>query len=107
MIHWLKDRISHKARHLSWNNTKALFRRHGLAFVTIIVAWEIIEDILFPLLFGLLGKYVHPIFYGGIPVAWLLCLHWLAVPILWGLWLRLRGNVVAEEDHGHDCDHDH
>jgi hypothetical protein len=105
---WLKSRISHKIEHLSWKNTKLLLHRHGPAFVTIIVVWEIIEDVLFPLLFGLLGKYIHPIFYGGIPMSWLLCLHWLAVPLLWGLWLRLNGNeIVRDHERKYDCDHDH
>lgn len=79
-----------------------------MPFLVILVGWEIIEDILFPIAFGLLGKYVHPAFYGGIPVAWLLCLHWLAVPVLWGLWLKVSSDKkLNPQDAAGSCDHDH
>ena len=84
MINWIKKRFSHKLRHLSWDHIKNTLKKHGIAFVIIVIGWEIIEDIIFPVLFALLGKYVHPIFYGGVPVSWLLCLHWIAVPAIWG-----------------------
>ena len=64
---------------------------HGLALVIIIVAWEIIEDILFPLLFIWLGTNVHPAFLAGAPASLLLCVHWLAVPAIWGLWIKIKG----------------
>jgi len=64
-------------------------KENGLALVVIIVGWEIIEDVLFPILFIWLGNNVHPGFYAGAPAAWLLCLHWLAVPLLWGLWIKI------------------
>ena len=60
MYKWIKQRLSHKLEHLKWNNIKKTFRENGLALVVIIVGWEIIEDILFPAIFALLGKYVHP-----------------------------------------------
>ena len=80
-------------------------KEHGLALVVIIVGWEIIEDVLFPLLFVLLGNYVHPSFYAGIPAAWLLCLHWLAVPILWGWWIKYSGKDLDKNIE--TCNHDH
>ena len=64
-------------------------KEHGLALVVILVGWEIIEDVLFPILFIWLGNNVHPAFLAGVPAAWLLCLHWLAVPILWSAWMKL------------------
>jgi hypothetical protein len=70
---------------------KKFLKENGLAFVVIFVAWEIIEDVLFPLLFIFLGNYVHPAFYAGAPAAWLLCVHWLAVPLIWGWWVKLKG----------------
>jgi len=88
---WVKDRLSHKLEHFSWSNIKAMFKEHGLALVIIIIGWEIIEDVLFPVLFVLLGNYVHPSFYAGVPAAWLLCLHWLAVPLIWGWWMKIKG----------------
>jgi len=105
---WVKDRLSHKLEHLKWSVIKTTFKEHGLALVVIIVGWEIIEDILFPLLFILLGDYVHPGFYAGVPASWLLCLHWLAVPILWSWWIRLSGKgekneiETCEGQHPHD-----
>ena len=97
---WVKDRLSHKLEHFSWSNIKKTLREHGLALVIIIVGWEIIEDVLFPLLFIFLGNYVHPVFYAGAPAAWLLCLHWLAVPLMWGWWIKIKG---IDKEIEHDC----
>ena len=66
-------------------------KEHGLALVVIIVAWEIIEDVLFPILFIWLGNNVHPSYYAGAPVSWILCLHWLAVPAIWWCWIKIKG----------------
>ena len=88
---WLVHRIKHKIGHLSWNTLKETLKEHGLALVVIIVAWEIIEDVLFPALFIFLGNTVHPAFYAGAPAAWILCLHWLAVPLMWSAWIRMKG----------------
>ena len=90
MIKWTKDRIAHKLEHLRLSEIKKTFREHGLALVVIVVGWEIIEDVLFPIMFIWLGNNVHPSFYAGAPVAWILCLHWLAVPVIWWLWMRIR-----------------
>jgi hypothetical protein len=106
MINWFKKRFSHKLQHLSWNHIKNLLKKHGIAFVIIVIGWEIIEDILFPVLFTLLGKYVHPIFYGGVPVSWLLCLHWIAVPTIWGFWLKKSRKVDCEHSLDERCNHD-
>lgn len=88
---WVFHRISHKLHHVHPREIARIFKEHGLALVIIIVAWEIIEDIIFPAVFFFLGKYIHPVFLAGIPTAWLLCLHWVAVPALWGVWIRLSG----------------
>ena len=69
---WIKHRIQHKAHHLKLSNLVDTLKEHGLALVVIIVVWEIIEDVLFPVLFFFLGNYVHPVFYAGAPAAWLL-----------------------------------
>ena len=99
-IKWVKDRLNHKIEHLKWASIKKTLREHGLALVVIIVGWEIIEDVLFPLLFIFLGNYVHPAFYAGAPAAWLLCLHWLAVPVLWSVWIKIKG---IDKKIKHDC----
>lgn len=104
MIKWIKHRIGHKLEHLKWSKIKETFREHGLALVVIIVGWEIIEDVLFPLLFWALGNYVHPSFYAGIPAAWLLCLHWIAVPVLWGMWMKMKGKKDEAKPGGPCCD---
>ena len=88
-VRWVKHRLKHKLEHFSLDSLKRTFKEHGLALVLIILIWEVIEDVLFPILFIALGTYVHPAFYAGAPAAWLLCLHWLAVPILWGLWMKV------------------
>jgi len=88
---WIKHRLSHKIDHIKWSSIKKTFKENGLALVVIIVLWEIIEDVGFPLLFVLLGKYTHPSFYAAVPVSWLLCLHWIAVPLMWGWWIKFKG----------------
>jgi hypothetical protein len=89
MIAWLKTRISHKFSNFSVEKLKGFLKKNGLAFVIIFVGWEIVEDVVFPIIFGALGNYVHPAFYAGIPASLILCFHWLAIPILWGLWLKI------------------
>tara|TARA_Y100001973_G_scaffold77478_1_gene113408 strand:- start:9634 stop:9882 length:249 start_codon:yes stop_codon:yes gene_type:complete len=75
--------------HYSVAKLKKFLKENGLAFVIIFIGWEIIEDVLFPVLFVFLGNTVHPAFYAGAPASILLCFHWLAIPILWGLWVRV------------------
>ena len=86
---WIKHRLKHKLEHFRPSLLLDTLKEHGLALVIIIVAWEIIEDVLFPVLFIFMGNHVHPIFYAGAPAAWILCLHWLAVPIMWGIWMKI------------------
>jgi hypothetical protein len=92
LLHRIKSHMSHKLIAFKWSTIKQTFKEHGLALVVIIVGWEIIEDIIFPAIFALLGNYVHPIFFTGIPVAWIVCLHWFMVPILWGWWIKITKN---------------
>jgi uncharacterized membrane protein len=86
---WLKHRVSHKVEHFSYKKIKDFLKKNGLAFVIIFVGWEIVEDVVFPLAFAGLGNYIHPAFYAGIPASIILCFHWLAVPALWGIWLKI------------------
>ncbi len=97
---WMKNRLLHKLEHLRWTSVKKTFKEHGLALVIIIVGWEIAEDVLFPVLFVLLGNHVHPAFYAGAPASLLLCFHWLAVPLMWGWWIRFRG---IDKKIDHEC----
>jgi len=92
MWKWIKHRASHKLEHFSIAKIKKFLKENGLAFVIIFVGWEIVEDVVFPIIFGLLGNYIHPAFYAGIPASLILCFHWLAVPILWGIWLKINKN---------------
>jgi hypothetical protein len=66
-------------------------QEHGTALVVIIIGWEIIEDVCFPLLFMWLGTNVHVVFLAGAPASWLLCLHWLVVPLTWSWWVKFKG----------------
>jgi hypothetical protein len=65
LFQWTKARFAHKLEHLRWSRIKSVLQEHGLALVVIIVVWEIIEDIGFPLLFIWLGTHVHPFFLAG------------------------------------------
>ena len=100
MWSWIKHRLSHKMEHLKLQKLLDILKEHGLALVIIIVGWEIIEDVLFPVLFIFLGNHVHPAFYAGAPAAWLLCVHWLAVPLMWGWWIKFKG---IDKEIEHDC----
>ncbi len=95
--HWLKERISHKLEHVKPAYLFDILAKHGLSLVIIIVLWEIIEDVGFPLLFIWLGKHVHPAFYAGAPAAWLLCLHWLMVPLTWKFWMKIKSRRNGEQ----------
>ena len=106
-LRWMSGRLQHKLHHFSLKAVKDNLKKHGIALVIITVAWEVIEDVLFPVLFGLLGKYVNPVFYGGIPVAWLLCLHWLMVPLLWGIWVKISGGKHVDHSDNDSCNHHH
>ena len=102
LYRWIRDRVSHKLSHLKIESIKRTLRENGLALVVIIVGWEIIEDVVCPAIFAVLGKYVHPGFYAGIPVAWIVCLHWFMVPVLWAIWIKIKG---TDEKIEHNCDH--
>ena len=101
---WLKSRLSHKLAHFSPKKIKDFFKKNGLAFVVIFVGWEIVEDIVFPVIFAGLGNYIHPAFYAGIPASIILCFHWLAVPILWGVWLRVSKEKTISSVEVDCCD---
>ena len=100
MWKWVKHRVGHKLEHFSTAKIKKFLKQNGLAFVIIFVGWEIVEDVVFPAIFAVLGKYVHPAFYAGIPAAWIVCLHWFMVPVLWGIWIKIKG---TDEKIEHDC----
>ena len=105
LIKWIKNRLSHKRQHFSLSSIKKTFKEHGLALVVIIVGWEIVEDVVFPLFFVFLGNHVHPAFYAGVPASLLLCVHWLMIPVLWGLWMKVKGKKSKEIKHEcGDCD---
>ncbi|MBO90257.1 MAG: hypothetical protein CMP14_12110, partial [Rickettsiales bacterium] len=89
--------VSHKLGHLKPAYLLDILAKHGLSLVVIIVVWEIIEDVGFPLLFIWLGKHVHPMFYAGAPAAWILCLHWLVVPLTWKLWMKIKSRRNGEQ----------
>jgi len=91
ILKWIKHRVLHKLEHIKVSNLMDTLKRQGLALVVIILVWELIEDVIFPLIFAWLGANIHPAFLVGIPASLLLCLHWVAVPILWGAWIKIRG----------------
>ena len=95
---WLVHRIKHKLEHYKIKNIKKDLLRYGTAFVIIFIAWEIIEDVLFPLLFLWLGAEVHPWFLTGAPISWILCLHPIAVPVIWTVYIKLSGRVNDTEN---------
>ena len=100
ILNWIKHRLQHKLEHFSLASIKKTLKENGLALVIIIVGWEIAEDVIFPVLFVFLGNHVHPAFYAGAPASLLLCFHWLAVPLMWGWWMKIK---KSDEKIEHDC----
>ena len=88
---WVATRLRHKLSHFHPNRLLDTLKEHGMALVIIIIGWEIIEDILFPYMFIWLGHHVNPWFITGAPVSWLLCLHPIVVPLVWGMWIKISG----------------
>ena len=86
---WVYHRLKHKLEHFRLSHLMDTLKEHGVALVIIIIGWEIIEDILFPALFIWLGHNVNPWFITGAPISWLMCLHPIAVPIIWGIWVKI------------------
>ena len=107
IFNWIKDKFKGKLKYFGLSYLKEVMVKHGLALLVIIILWEIIEDIIFPILFIWLGNNVDPYFYAGAPISLLICLHWLAVPLLWGIWIRVSNNKDKKDiDHSCDCSHD-
>ena len=80
------DHLKNKILFWKGKNIRKVFKKYVLPLAVITIAWEIIEDILFPIMFYFLGKYIHPTFYAGMPVSWLLCIHPIAVPAIFGFY---------------------
>ena len=94
----LWHRVTHKIHHFKWSHFKNILKEHGLAFLVIFIIWEIVEDVLFPLLFIWLGNNVNPWFLTGAPVSWLLCLHPVAVPVMWAIWVKISRRKNESKD---------
>ncbi len=84
-IRWIKHRLEHKLEHFSKEKLKKFLKENGLAFVVIFLAWEIIEDVLFPAMFLFLVTYLHPVFHAAAPAHWIPRFHLPAVPVLMGM----------------------
>ena len=94
----LWQRFTHKLHHFKWSHFKNILKQHGLAFLIIFIIWEIVEDVMFPLLFIWLGNNVNPWFLTGAPVSWLLCLHPIAVPVMWAIWVKISRRKNESKD---------
>ena len=98
------NRLKSKIKAWRWSHLKTLWMRYGIPFLIIFIAWEIVEDVVFPAIFYLLGTHVNEAFYLGIPAAWILCFHPVAVPILWAIYCyatrKKHVKIDLEED---DC----
>jgi hypothetical protein len=91
VFRWISHRLKHKLNHLHPTKLLDTLKEHGLALVVILVGWELIEDVLFPLIFIWLGRNVDPWFLTGAPISWIVCLHPIAVPVLWAIYIKLSG----------------
>ena len=48
---WIKDRLKHKLEHFKPSYLISVLKKHGVALLVIVILWEVIEDIMFPILF--------------------------------------------------------
>ena len=103
VYNWIKHQIQHKMHHLSLTHLKTVLKKHGWALLIIIVGWEIVEDLIFPTIFWFMGKHIDPTFFALIPASLIICFHWMTVPLLWGLWIKISGS--KETLHEHVCSH--
>lgn len=112
MIKSLKVKLTEKLSFWKLSNLKKVIKEYGPAFLVILIGWEIAEDILFPALFYVLGEY-FPAFYALIPVSWILCLHPIAVPAIFLVYVKISNKnkdleKVNKNKHlWHNCEHDH
>lgn len=88
---WSKNSVAHKLSHFSLSNLREMFIEHGISLVVIFILWEILEDVISPAIFIWLGINVNETFYVFAPLSWLLCFHWVAVPALWAVWIKIVG----------------
>ena len=103
MIKQIKEKIAHKLSFWKKENFKKIIVEYGMPFLVILVGLEIFEDILFPAVCYWLGQW-FPAFYALIPVSWILCLHPVAVPILWWIYIKFWGDKNKKQ---YECGHDH
>ncbi len=68
------------------------------ATMIIFIGWEIVEDVVFPVIFIWLGNNVNPWFLTGAPISWIMCFHPIAVPVLWGIWIKFSGRKNESKD---------
>ena len=94
----LWHRITHKLHHFKWSHFKSILKEHGLAFLIIFIGWEIVEDVVFHVIIIRLGNYVNPWFLTGAPISWIMCFHPIAVPVLWGIWIKFSGRKNESKD---------
>jgi pheromone shutdown protein TraB len=94
----IKHSISHRLQFWTWKAIKEKFKKYGLPFLIIFIAWEIFEDVISPLICWLLGTYYDPIFYAGIPVLWIACLHPVAVPLTFAIYCWITRKKASKED---------
>ena len=90
IINWLKYRITHKLSHFSIDALRHMLVEHGLALVVIFCIWEVIEDIVSPAIFIWLGININELFYIFAPASLLLCFHWLAIPAMLMIWIKIK-----------------
>ena len=86
---YIKHNLTHKVSFWKIKNLKKKLLEYGLPLLIIFIVWEIIEDSLSILLFSYLGSKIDPWFYALIPSSFFICLHWLAVPIIFGFYLKV------------------
>ena len=103
MIKKIANSIKNKLKF--WTNLKKYFVKYGLPFLVILITWEIIEDVVFPIIFYFIGMHVHSAFFAMIPIAWIMCLHPIAVPILWSWYFFICTNKKTKLSH--TCDDEH
>lgn len=100
---YIKRNILHKIAFWKIKNLRGKIKKYGLPLLVIFIAWEILEDIIFPYIAYLLGESVHPGFYTLMPIAWIACLHPIAVPAIFWIYLKVTKKKDLAKEVTDEC----
>ncbi len=98
LLRHLRETFRHSRDLFRLNRYKPLLTKYGLAFVIIMIVWEIVEDAVLPGAFAWMGANLHPAFYALVPLPWIFCFNIVLIPVLWNLYLAYLGKGTMDKN---------